>query len=159
MSAVETPSKVAAAALSTIDLNASKPTETNLLAKLKAAAAVAQEASVKDVVVAEQKEQEVEEYRKRFVGDVNCKEEDEPLLQETNARFVLFPIKYREVSGRDLHIAIGADIRSGRCTSRPRPRSGHPRRSTWPRTCTTGRTSSTTTSDTLSSTSLPSSPP
>jgi len=98
MSVVETPSKVAAAALSTIDLNASKPTETSLLAKLKAAAA--QEAGVKNVVVAEEKEEAVEEYRKRFVGDVNCKEEDEPLLQETNARFVLFPIKYREVSSR-----------------------------------------------------------
>lgn len=159
MSVVETPSKVAAAALSTIDLNASKPAETNLLAKLKAAAAAAQDAGVKDVVVADKKEEDVEEYRKRFVGDVNCKEEDEPLLQETNARFVLFPIKYREVSSlKAVAITSSADIRSGRCTSRPRPRSGRPRRSTWPRTCTTGRTSSTTTSDTLSSTSLPSSP-
>jgi ribonucleoside-diphosphate reductase subunit M2 len=36
--------------------------------------------------------------RQRFVGDVNCEEKDEPLLQESTSRFVLFPIKYREVS-------------------------------------------------------------
>lgn len=95
MAAVETPSKVAAAALSTIDLNASKPTETNLLAKLKAAAATAEAVKTATVVA---KTEDVEDYRKRFVGDVECEEKDEPLLQETNARFVLFPIKYREVS-------------------------------------------------------------
>lgn len=94
MAAVETPSKVAAAALSTIDLNAVKPTETTLLAKLKAAAATAEVAKIAVV----QPKEDVEEYRKRFVGDIECEEKDEPLLQETNARFVLFPIKYREVS-------------------------------------------------------------
>jgi ribonucleoside-diphosphate reductase subunit M2 len=93
MSLVETPSKVAAAALSSIDINAVKPVE-GLLAKLKAAAA---EDAAKPRV-AEIKEDKVEEYRTRFVGDVNCEEKDEPLLQETSSRFVLFPIKYREVS-------------------------------------------------------------
>jgi ribonucleoside-diphosphate reductase subunit M2 len=102
----ETPSKVAAAALSTIDLN-SKPT-TDIMAKLKAAAAEARAAGVKaaDVAVAVantpkpaqgEEVEEIEEYRTRFVGDLNGEEKDEPLLQETTARFVLFPIKYREV--------------------------------------------------------------
>ena len=35
---------------------------------------------------------------KYFVGDVYCKEEDEPLLKENPRRFVLFPIQYTEVS-------------------------------------------------------------
>lgn len=102
MTTLETPSKVAAAALSTIDLN--KPTEGSLLAKLKAAAATAEAtkaaaapAETKAEADAEESE-EVEAWRKRFVGDVDCEEKDEPLLAETTARFVLFPIKYREVS-------------------------------------------------------------
>jgi len=96
MSIVETPSKAAAAALSIIDLNAPKPkpADSSLLAKLKAVAA---EAPVKPFVV-EQAKGEVEEYRKRFVGDLNCTEKDEPLLKETTSRFVIFPINYREVS-------------------------------------------------------------
>jgi ribonucleoside-diphosphate reductase subunit M2 len=96
MSIVETPSKATANALSTMDLNTPRKesAQPTLLEKLKASADVA-----KPVVVEEtNKEQELEEYRKRFVGDLDCEEKDEPLLQESNSRFVLFPIKYREVS-------------------------------------------------------------
>lgn len=39
----------------------------------------------------------VEAYRTRFVGDIDLDEKDEPLLKETNRRFVLFPIQYHEV--------------------------------------------------------------
>ncbi|GFZ50654.1 ribonucleoside-diphosphate reductase [Saitozyma sp. JCM 24511] len=106
---VETPSKVAAAALSAIELNTPKktssaPADTTLLAKLKAAAA-AEQATMKPLSVAsvvvdsptpETAEVEIDS-RKRFVGDVNCEEKDEPLLQESTSRFVLFPIKYREI--------------------------------------------------------------
>lgn len=99
MSVVETPSKVAASALSIMDLNTPKKDASTLLDKLKAANA---EKPVKPVIVeetaAEEAEEDVEEYRKRFVGDLDCEEKDEPLLQETTSRFVLFPIKYREVS-------------------------------------------------------------
>lgn len=35
--------------------------------------------------------------RLRFVGDVDLDEKDEPLLKETQRRFVLFPIQYHEV--------------------------------------------------------------
>jgi len=99
MSIVETPSKATANALSTMDLNtprkeASQPT---LLEKLKASGEDKTTLATKPVIVEEKKEQDVEEYRKRFVGDLDCEEKDEPLLQETTSRFVLFPIKYREV--------------------------------------------------------------
>ena len=147
MAAVETPSKVAASAFANIDLNTTKKaSEATLLSKLQAAAP----------------EDDVEEYRKRFVGDLDCEEKDEPLLKETNARFVLFPIKYHEVSLQTLlrvDASMDANIgrRFGKCTRRLRPLSGLLRRSTLPLIFTTGRISSTTMSDTLLSTSLPSS--
>ena len=100
MAAVETPSKVAAAALSNIDLNTVHKPSGDLLAKMKAAAAAEQPVG-KQVIVATtaaDDKADVEEFRKRFVGDVECEEKDEPLLKESNSRFVLFPIKYREVS-------------------------------------------------------------
>ena len=34
----------------------------------------------------------------RFVGEIDLEEEDEPLLVESSRRFVLFPIRYHEVS-------------------------------------------------------------
>lgn len=144
MAAVETPSKVAASAFANIDLNTTKKaSEAALLSKLQAAAP----------------EDDVEEYRKRFVGDLDCEEKDEPLLKETNARFVLFPIKYHEVSLQVvLHVYASMDAnigrRFGKCTRRLRPLSGLLKRSTLPPIFTTGRTSSTTTSDTSLSTSL-----
>lgn len=144
MAAVETPSKVAASAFANIDLNTTKKaSEATLLSKLQAAAP----------------EDDVEEYRKRFVGDLDCEEKDEPLLKETNARFVLFPIKYHEVSLQVvLHVYASMDAnigrRFGKCTRRLRPLSGLLKRSTLPPIFTTGRTSSTTTSDTSLSTSL-----
>lgn len=92
-----TPSKVAASALENVNLNT--PVKTDVMAKLKAAAAA--EAGVKDVKeveeTAEEKPTEAE-LRKRFVGDIFCEEKDEPLLKESTDRFVLFPIKFREVS-------------------------------------------------------------
>jgi ribonucleoside-diphosphate reductase subunit M2 len=39
----------------------------------------------------------IEDYRLRFVGDVDLDEKDEPLLKESRRRFVLFPIQYHEV--------------------------------------------------------------
>ncbi len=137
---IQTPSKVAASALSTISLNASKSVTPagDVLAKLKAAAAEAQAAKP---VVEELKVEPIEEYRTRFVGDLQCEEKDEPLLQESSSRFVLFPIKYREVSLTRLNVDVADMTRSGKCTSRLKPPSGHPRRSTSPPISTTGRTS------------------
>lgn len=42
-------------------------------------------------------EEPLEDYRLRFVGDVDLDEKDEPLLKESQRRFVLFPIQYHEV--------------------------------------------------------------
>lgn len=156
MAAVETPSKVAASAFANIDLNTTKKaSEATLLSKLQAAA------PTKPVVEEAQAapEDDVEEYRKRFVGDLDCEEKDEPLLKETNARFVLFPIKYHEVSLQVvLHVYASMDAnigrRFGKCTRRLRPLSGLLKRSTLPPIFTTGRTSSTTMSDTSLSTFL-----
>lgn len=68
MSAVlETPSKAAASALSSIDLSS----PANLAPKLAD--------SAKQVVVKPTRE----ELEARFVGDIDCEEEDEPILQET----------------------------------------------------------------------------
>ena len=50
---------------------------------------------VSSLVVAE--EEEVDDSRQRFVGDVDLNEKDEPLLKESKRRFVLFPIQYNEV--------------------------------------------------------------
>jgi hypothetical protein len=47
-------------------------------------------------------EKEVKEER-RFP-----EEEDEEILKESNSRFVLFPIKYREVSLHPLHLVISS---------------------------------------------------
>lgn len=106
-----TPSKAAAAALSEFTLNTPvKSAQPDLLSKLKAAAAA--EAGVKEtapagkdkVVIQENVQEEAtaeeDEYslRQRYVGDIHCTEAEEPLLKETTSRFVLFPIKFREVS-------------------------------------------------------------
>ncbi|ESK81647.1 ribonucleotide reductase small subunit [Moniliophthora roreri MCA 2997] len=42
-------------------------------------------------------EEDIEELRKRFVGDVELPESEEPLLKESKRRFVLFPIQYPEI--------------------------------------------------------------
>ncbi|KDQ64877.1 hypothetical protein JAAARDRAFT_167601 [Jaapia argillacea MUCL 33604] len=46
---------------------------------------------------AEPSEESLEELRKRFVGEVDLPEHEEPLLKESKRRFVLFPIQYHEI--------------------------------------------------------------
>lgn len=108
----ETPSKPLANTLSHIGLASpeTKVSSANLTSKLAAAAAKADSKSTdvkKDATAettAETKDlseieaQPLEEYRTKFVGEVDLPESEEPLLKETKSRFVLFPIKYREVS-------------------------------------------------------------
>jgi ribonucleoside-diphosphate reductase subunit M2 len=100
--ATVTPSKVAASALENISLSASKTAEPNMLTKLKAAAAI--EAGIAPEPIKESKNKKLvvkmtpAELKKRFVGDLDCEEKDEPILKESADRFVLFPIRYREVS-------------------------------------------------------------
>jgi ribonucleoside-diphosphate reductase subunit M2 len=95
MAAVETPSKQAASALSSITLNTPKKvSEPTFLSKLQAVSDTPLKPTVAEVAIVEP----VETYRQRFVGDLECEEKDEPLLKESKSRFVLFPINYREVS-------------------------------------------------------------
>lgn len=42
-------------------------------------------------------EDELEELRKKFVGEIDLPECEEPLLKESKRRFVLFPIQYHEI--------------------------------------------------------------
>ncbi len=85
--AVATPASKAAHGLA--DLALVTPTKQDLVHKLTAA---------NDASIGEPIEEPVEDYRLRFVGDVDLDEKDEPLLKESQRRFVLFPIQYHEVS-------------------------------------------------------------
>jgi hypothetical protein len=58
-------------------------------------------------------------------------EENEDILRETNDRFVLFPIKYREVrSSTSFRTQVGTELtnRFGQRTKHARPRSGQQKR-------------------------------
>lgn len=103
---LETPSKVAAASLQSLDL--SKPTMKPELSSGKVpttseddlTSGTPSQQNLKRKV--RQDATEDDEGRSRFVGDVErikC-DADEPLLQESQNRFVLFPIKWHEVSHR-----------------------------------------------------------
>ncbi|SCZ99611.1 BZ3500_MvSof-1268-A1-R1_Chr3-1g06150 [Microbotryum saponariae] len=85
---LETPSKAAAASLSSLDL--SKPSSIASQLKKEAAVVVASKPTTDDV--------QTVDGRDRFVGNLDIKSDaDEPLLRPTEARFVLFPIKYHEI--------------------------------------------------------------
>jgi ribonucleoside-diphosphate reductase subunit M2 len=95
MSAVETPSKAVAASLDNIDL--SKPSAPKFLDSPAASSnSIKKEHKSAATVDATTTGPTG---RDRFVGnlDITC-DADEPLLKETGNRFVLFPIKYHEVS-------------------------------------------------------------
>ena len=118
---LETPSKKVAAGLAGIDVNAT-PTkkvgkfelskedaefdEPNFLAKGKKDTAAANKAASTDAA-------EEEDVHGKFVGDVDLPEEEEPLLVESSRRFVLFPIRYHEVSNWLLRSTLSLPTRSG----------------------------------------------
>jgi len=89
-----TPSKKAAAALQAISLES--PVKQ---AKKLSAAPVIDDARHSPSPVSETENVEHDEVdaRKRFVGDVDLPESQEPLLIESKRRFVLFPIQYHEI--------------------------------------------------------------
>jgi len=87
-----TPSKKAAAALQAISLESpTKPAQ-----KPISLIDDARRSSSPDSEV-EKNESEELALRKRFVGDINLPESQEPLLMESKRRFVLFPIQYHEI--------------------------------------------------------------
>ncbi|KAG2135937.1 ferritin-like superfamily, partial [Suillus bovinus] len=89
-----TPSKKAAAALANISLDS--PTKPS-----------ADDEDTLPVLIDDRKrsvspdsqdaEDELEELRKKFVGEIDLPESEEPLLKESKRRFVLFPIQYHEI--------------------------------------------------------------
>lgn len=99
--AQETPSKKVAASLADIDVNAtpSKPKADSaadnfaepafFLKNKPAAPATNNSTEVKHAA---------DKLHGKFVGEVDLPEEEEPLLVESSRRFVLFPIRYHEVS-------------------------------------------------------------
>jgi ribonucleoside-diphosphate reductase subunit M2 len=88
----KTPSKVAAAALDKFQLTSP--------VKMKPLIKEDDEVEVKET----SGEDDLESLRKRFVGDINLPESEEPLLKESKRRFVLFPIQYNEVCFHSLVI-------------------------------------------------------
>ncbi|GAA5971752.1 hypothetical protein JCM11641_001498 [Rhodosporidiobolus odoratus] len=93
---LETPSKVAAAALDKLDLT--KPS--SLTNKLNAAKEPSNELQKKHKS-AEEVDDRQNDGRDRFVGNpaITC-DADEPILKENGNRFVLFPIQYHEIWGQ-----------------------------------------------------------
>ncbi|KAF8505578.1 ribonucleotide reductase small subunit [Russula emetica] len=87
-----TPSKKAAAALQAISLES--PTK-----PIQKPAPVIDDTrrSPSPLSEAEKAEEQELDVRKRFVGDVDLPESQEPLLMESKRRFVLFPIQYHEI--------------------------------------------------------------
>lgn len=87
-----TPSKKAAAALASISLDSpTKPSDDDTLP-------VFIDDSKRSVSPdSENAEDELEELRKKFVGEIDLPECEEPLLKESKRRFVLFPIQYHEI--------------------------------------------------------------
>lgn len=104
---LETPSKKVTAGLAGIDVNATPSkknagkinlaeadddfSEPGFLTKGKKvdASKAAQDSSATS---------DAEDVHGKFVGEVDLPEEEEPLLVESTRRFVLFPIRYNEVS-------------------------------------------------------------
>jgi len=118
----ETPSKVAAAALANLDfsgkaIDESASSSSSLLSKMQAVddikalketiksndtTAVVKASSTPERKIMMQDGKELKHASKtlerRFVGDLSIKDDsEEPLLQVSESRFVLFPIKYHEV--------------------------------------------------------------
>ncbi|KAJ7047476.1 ribonucleotide reductase small subunit [Mycena alexandri] len=85
-----TPSKQAAARFSGLDLESptkktTKPLAAKPIAKLEL------------VDAHDSDEEDIEELRRKFVGDITLPESEEPILKESRRRFVLFPIQYHEI--------------------------------------------------------------
>lgn len=111
--APETPSKKVAAGFANIDVNATPSkkgsvaddsddfSEPAFLTKGKIAPTPAAEVNLVAAKKGQPLEHSADTMHKKFVGDVDLPEEEEPLLVESSRRFVLFPIRYHEVSNNE----------------------------------------------------------
>ncbi|TFY59801.1 hypothetical protein EVJ58_g5554 [Rhodofomes roseus] len=93
-----TPSKKAAAAINAMSLTtptkAGKIPALNLIDDERLSKSPA---SLADELEEEEIDPELEELRKKWVGEIELPENMEPLLTESKRRFVLFPIQYHEI--------------------------------------------------------------
>lgn len=106
MSAVtETPSKGAARVFQGMDINASPVSKPDF--SKSAEVASIKKTELDNATPVDKKDEKKDECAvtlrprppRKYVGDLTIKSDaDEPLLQESGQRFVLFPIKYHEVS-------------------------------------------------------------
>lgn len=94
LSPAPTPSKKAAAAISAMSL--ASPTKADKLPSLNLIDDERKAESPKSLIEDEE-EDEFDEYRNQWVGEVDLPENMEPLLMESKRRFVLFPIQYHEI--------------------------------------------------------------
>ncbi|KAF8493523.1 putative small subunit of ribonucleotide reductase [Gautieria morchelliformis] len=91
--ALTTPSKAVAASLQKFELNT--PVKAPSFAPNSKHDVQAEEQDANDT--SSEANQQTDLSRLRFVGDVDLDEKDEPLLKESQRRFVLFPIQYHEI--------------------------------------------------------------
>ncbi|KAI5119890.1 hypothetical protein M0805_003694 [Coniferiporia weirii] len=89
-----TPSKKVAAAIEAMELKT--PTKPGKLMK-KAEPLILDDREKSTSPLSLLEEEERDGFVRRFVGDVDLPEDQEPLLMESKRRFVLFPIQYQEI--------------------------------------------------------------
>jgi ribonucleoside-diphosphate reductase subunit M2 len=93
-----TPSKKAAAALAAFSLESpTKPSRKRSKSLLDDQPRSVSPDSVTDKTLEPEDEDDLEQLRKKFVGEIELPECEEPLLKESKRRFVLFPIQYHEI--------------------------------------------------------------
>lgn len=97
--APETPSKKVASSFADIDVNAT-PSKKAANDDFSEPAFLAKGKTVPTADEVEKKQHVADAVHGKFVGEVDLPEEEEPLLVESSRRFVLFPIRYHEVSQR-----------------------------------------------------------
>ncbi|KIJ97595.1 hypothetical protein K443DRAFT_240300 [Laccaria amethystina LaAM-08-1] len=98
VSPTPTPSKKAAAALAAFSLDSPTKVSKKLFVKLTDDERLPESPdTIGDDDEEVDEEAQLRELRKKFVGEVDLPESEEPLLKESKRRFVLFPIQYNEI--------------------------------------------------------------
>ncbi|KAH7916210.1 ferritin-like superfamily, partial [Hygrophoropsis aurantiaca] len=96
-----TPSKKAAAAIAAFSLTTptkvSKKAQSPVLVDDKRRSVSPDSLEDEQSESDEEPEDDLEVLRKKFVGEVDLPESEEPLLKDSKRRFVLFPIQYHEI--------------------------------------------------------------
>lgn len=95
-----TPSKVAAAALEKLAVIDNTPSLLSKMQATKDESRTHRELTMEDgrTIAHVSQQQQAGQVERKYVGDLSIKDDsEEPLLQESESRFVLFPIKYHEI--------------------------------------------------------------